>query len=442
MGLLSKCMKKIDLLNLEWSKNERDAHSVAPIVLELRERNFDCITGDIFSYIYYLMHYRPKVLLLTSFQGAKINHEVCSFAHSIGVKVITLIAEGNIRESAIEQMTWGHNDEKQLYFHKMLLWSQRSEKLIHKHFPELLGKTTVVGGVGFDRYKRLEFLSKKIFLKEINCLVNYKKIIGLAGWGFDKVHDTEFYFKNEKSIIANFQKGQKELHQKDFNLIQRHMYNIVKSNQDVLFILRPHPGLTDYYYDEFKKLKNLPNVYYSKPRECPFSTSDLISVSDLWGGYETTTCLEAWLLGKDTFLINPSGSDFNRDATYKGSLIVSNELDLERLIRATDLSLEFDGSENIKRQRNKIISDVIGFDDGENYLRAANEIEPVLLSIKDNPNYQSTVLLKKIGFFKLLKNIIRNINFFNNFRGLRLIEQNQIEGYVELYDKSSKKSKL
>ena len=36
-----------------------------------------------------------------------------------------------------------------------------------------------------------------------------------------------------------------------------------------------------------------------------------ISLSDLWITYESTTALEAWLLGVPTCLLNPSGTDFN-----------------------------------------------------------------------------------------------------------------------------------
>ena len=431
-------MKDIDVLNLEWPNSDRDVHATAPVINELRGRGFICVTGDIFSYLYYLMKYRPKVLLISNYQGATINHQLCSLANYLKIKVITLIAEGNIREAIIEQMTWGHNKEKKIHFEKMLLWSYRSESLMHQYFPQLLDKTSVVGGVGFDRYKRLKFLSKSKFIDKIKHTHNYKKVIGLAGWGFDRVHDTEFYFKNEKSILANFNEGQKQLHQNDFILIQEYMLEVAKNNPDILFILRPHPGLTDYYYDEFKELKHLSNVYYSKPRVCPYSTSDLISVSDLWGGYETTTCLEAWLMNKETFLLNPSGPEFNRDITAKGSYIISELKLYDEVVKSEcKIATLFENTEVIINERNKIISDVIGFDDGQNYLRAVEKIEPILLSIQTNPRYNIFSILRKLKFFYIFKNCIRNINFLNKLRGLRLTDQSQIERYITLYENKS-----
>lgn len=426
-------MQSIDVLSLEWPNNERDVHAVAPVIIELRNRNMICVTGDVFSYIFYLMKYKPKVLLLTSFQGALINHNLCKLASFLNIKIVSLIAEGNTRETAIEEMTWGNNKEQYLYFEKMLLWSYRSELLMHKHFPQLKGKTSVVGGVAFDRYKRLTFLSKEIFLDKIGYKFKCRKIVGLAGWGFDRIHDTEFYFKNEQSILADFNTGQKELHRNDFVLLQKIMFDVVKKNPDVLFILRPHPGLTDYFYDEFKLLQDFPNIYYSKPRLCPYSISDLISVSDLWGGYETTTCMEAWLIGKETFLINPSGGDFNRDITAKGSYQISDYQLLNKVVSSTDeIKNIIDKSSDVISQRKGIISGVIGFDDGKNYLRAVNEIEPIVLSASC-PKYNLITILKFVGVTNLIRSVVRNINLLNKVRGIRLTDQYQIERFITQY---------
>lgn len=432
-------MNEVDILSLEWPNSERDAHAIAPIILELRSRGRQCITGDIFSYLYYLVKYKPKVLLLTSFQGALINHHICKLSHFLGIKVVTLIAEGNTREVAIEEMTWGNNKERSLYFEKELLWSYRSQSLMHNYFPQLKGKTSVVGGVGFDRYKRLNFLKKSSFLKMVGNNDEYRKVIGLAGWGFDRIHETEFYYKNEKSILANYKKPQIELHRNDFILLQDILYKVISENTDVLFILRPHPGLTDYFYDEFKTLLSLSNIYYSKPRVCPFSISDLISASDLWGGYETTTCMEAWLLGKETFLINPSGGDFVRDITAKGSYQIATSEKFNAIVRSSEnINCICDDLSDVTSQRKDIISSVIGFDDGESYLRAVNEIEPII-DDANSPKYSIIAMLRFVGLKGLISSIVRNINIVNKIRCLRLTDQNQIERFIAQYKNVKKK---
>jgi len=431
--------KTIDVLNLEWPGNERDVNAVAPIILELRRRGYKCVTGDIFSYVFFLLKYRPKVLLITSFQGASINHNLCVLSKKLGIRVVTLIAEGNTREAAIEEMTWGNNKDRLLYFDKMLLWSNRSEALMHRYFPALKGRTSVVGGVGFDRYKRLLFLDKQSFVVNGKSIASYRLVVGLAGWGFDRVHDTEFYRANEKSILANFRTGQRELHINDFIKLQEIYKSVITNNPDVLFILKPHPGLTEYYYDEFKDLKLLDNVYYSMPRECKYSLSDLISVSDIWGGYETTTCLEAWLLEKNTFLLNPSGDNFNRDVTAKGSVILTNECQLNSVINEPEkLGGLNEQNSIIMGKRHEIIEDVIGFDDGKSYLRAVNEIVPVINKAK-YPSYNLWELSSKATYRSFFSCTMRNVGWLNKFRKLREIDQFQIEKGIALFDKAHKK---
>ncbi|MEH0667498.1 hypothetical protein H4F18_14410 [Vibrio scophthalmi] len=434
-------MKEIDVLNLEWPGNERDGFCVAPIILTLRSKGYKCVTGDIFSYLHYLCQYRPKILLITSFQGALINHKVCQEAKRLGIKVISLIAEGNIREKAIQQMTWGHNKTEEIYFEKMLIWSQRSQDLILKYFPKLEGRVLVSGGVGFDRYKLIPFKSKQAFIDEQVLTKKYDAFVGLAGWGFDRVYETEFYLKNKKSLHESMRPGQIELHREDFKLLTQYYHDLAISNPHVFFIVRPHPGLTEYDYDEFRKLKELPNVYYSKPRSCTYSISDLISVCDIWGGYETTTCMEAWLLGKQTFLFNPSGPDFIRDITANGSVIIVDYDEMNKsLSNVSEFIDNIASNKDIIDNRNKIIIDVIGYDDGKNHLRAVSEIEPVITSTQ-YPDYSKLDVLKGSKLSDFIKYTLRNINAINHIRGLRRLDQNQIERIIDIF-KSSKATQL
>lgn len=426
-------MKDIDVLNLEWPGNERDVHAVAPVILELRERGFLCVTGDVFSYQLYLLYYRPRVLLISNFQGAVINHDLCTIAHNLGIKVISLIAEGNVRESAIAQMTWGNNKAREVYFDKLLLWSSRSENFIHEYYPELKGKTKVTGNVAADRYKRLNFTSKQEFLDKEFPSFSASKVVGLAGWGFDRIHETSFFQGNKEVILKNSSLEQVLRHRSDFIELKAFYNKIIKDNPTVIFILRPHPGLTEEKYNEFLGLDKYPNIYYSQPRECRYSISDLISVSDLWGGYETTTCLEAWLLDKQTFLVNPSGGDFIRDITAEGSYIVSTYQKLDELVssnkKAEDIILN---STQIKLRKESIIEGVIGFNDGESYLRATTEVEDAL-NCTTKPKYNVGDVIFKLNPVNFIKNILRNINALNRLRGLREVDNSQVEKALLMY---------
>src|SRR5690606_15552880 len=92
-----------------------------------------------------------------------------------------------------------------------------------------------------------------------------------------------------------------------------------------------------------------------------------------------TTAIEAWLLDRQTLLINPD-PDFGRDELYKGSVIYSN---YETLQQAIDeyYSLGRVNSffhEELISQRNRIIRETIGFGDGCNHIRAAYYFEKTL----------------------------------------------------------------
>lgn len=54
------------------------------------------------------------------------------------------------------------------------------------------------------------------------------------------------------------------------------------------------------YYDEFSLVREYPNVITLQTEE---NIYDLINVSDLWITFDSTTALEAWLLGKRHYFI-------------------------------------------------------------------------------------------------------------------------------------------
>ena len=425
-------MIKIDILNLEWPENKRDSFVIAPILIELRRRGFSCISGDIFSYIDLLNRYRPKILLITSFQGAKINDWVCRIASSLGIKIISLMAEGNLREEVIDYMTWGNNLDRTIYFEKLLVWSDRSRDLIVKHFPTLEKRVSTVGAVGFDRYKYLKFKEKESFLNENGF--DYRKIIGFAGWSFDMVHDTPYFRKHKQTILKNFRPGQLELHRLDLEKIRRGLVRLVSSHQDVLFIARPHPSVLEKGYDEFQDIKKFKNVYYASPKSCEYSISDLINIADVWGGYETTTILEAWLLGKETFLYNPSGKDFNRDELCFGTFIAQTEDDLMKVfVDPINFSRNLLERRTIEIRRQEIIKNSIGFDDGLNFKRAAGIIEKVALT-SPNPIYNSSMIKAKLSILQNVKYHLSQLQVIRRLLGLRKIDNLQIENIIRIYE--------
>lgn len=417
----------VDILNLEWPQSDRDRHIVTPVYLYLQKKySLNIKVENIFQGFAAIKKYKPRLLLISNFGGAGVNHQIVKYAFLAGIKVVSLISEGNVKEEAADQYLWGWNKEKKLYVDRLLVWTDRSKEIFSKFYPKISEKIVVTGGTGFDRYKILSFISKKEFLKS-HGLEKYNRVIGIAAWGFDHFFG-DYYERHKIFYLEKFGIKQIEMHRTDLYLLQKIYAEMIIQNPNTLFVLRHHPGTLDYDKNEFKGLEGLPNVFRSSRKEnWQYKISDLISVSDLWIGYESTTALEAWLMKKATFLINPSRHDFVRENVYKGSPIAKNAAEAQEMIDKYFISGSLPGFEKREGEREKIIKDVIGFDDGRNYIRAAEEINKIL----NEP--EKTIELKKIPENKIWRQKIRyflmNLSGHPQFRDV----QKEVESYEALY---------
>ena len=424
-------LSNLDILNLEWSNSDRDLHIVTPVLVYLQKKyNITFETKSIFNGYYYLIKYKPKILVISNFAGAGINHEIVKLAYQMGIKVVTFISEGNVKEEASQQFLWGWNKDNILYLDKMLLWSQRSDDIFLSKYPNLKDKLVTTGATGFDRYKLLSFQNKKSFLENNN--LNYKKIIGIASWGFDHMFG-DYYKRNEKYYLDTFGQDQIAMHQCDLFEIQKIYKQLIESNQDTLFILRYHPGTIDFEKNEFYGLEKYKNVFISnKFTNHQYQISDLINISDLWIGYETTTALESWLLDKQTFLINPTRIDFIRENVHKGSPIVNSFEDAQNLIDEFFTNKTIKEFKKLQSFRDEIIKDVIEYGDGKNYIRASKEIMEIYNKPNKNIKYNYKLYIgmsKQIIKLMLSKTIMKKrwseLNYKSNFA----------KPYQEMYNK-------
>jgi hypothetical protein len=267
---------KLDILNLEWTDSDRDLHIVSPIITYLKKKySLNCKTKSIFNGYFYILFYRPKILLISNFQGGGINNNIVSVANQMGIKVISLISEGNVMKEDITQFLWGHNKKQKLDVKKLLVWSERSKELFIDKFPEVQEQIVAVGATGFDRYKLLEFENKNIFLKK-NNLQKFTKIIGIAAWGFDLLYGD--YFEQYKIHYNNIW-GEEQIlmHRQDLQKLQVIYKSLIENNPNILFILRYHPGTIDFEKNEFYGLEKYPNVFISnKFQNQNYQISDLI----------------------------------------------------------------------------------------------------------------------------------------------------------------------
>ena len=420
----------LDILNLEWPNSDRDIHIVTASLLHLKNKyNISYETKSIFNAYYYLIKYKPKMLILSNFVGAGINYQVADMAFNMGIKVVSFISEGNFKEEELDLYLYGKNcinRNNNIVIDKYFLWNRNSKELIVNKYSALENILYVTGATGFDRYKLLKYISKENFLLENN--LQYKKIIGIAGWAFGI-----FFNQNREYYISVYGKEQVAMHKEDLYKLNNIYKNLIINNPDILFILRYHPATINLKEDEFLELDKYKNVFISnRYKNNSYQISDLINISDLWIGYETTTALEAWLLNKTTFLINPTKSDFIRENIHKGSPIIGTEVEAQELIEEFFSNGTIEKFKDTESNRKKVIKDVIEYDDGKNYIRAAEEIIKVL-----NEEDRKIIFSIKIYFQaarQILKLILSKTIFKNRWSNLKY-KSDFAKKYQDMYSK-------
>ena len=426
-------MKRVDVLLLGWPRSERDFHITLPILFYLKKRyNLNVKYKNIFNGYYYINKYRPEILLISNYSGASTNHKIVKYAYLRGIKVVSLMSEGNIiSESTLDCYLWGHNKEKKLYVDLLLTWSERARNIILKKYPEYENIVKTSGATGFDRLINFKFLGKEYFLKE-NSFTKYKKVVCIATSGLDLYVDKK-YFESQKDIIySRVSKEQISRHRRDLYEIQDIYASLVKNNRDILFILRYHPGTVNFNLSEFSKIGKEDNVYISK--ECSdikYTFSELLNISDLWITYQSTSVLEAWLLKKTTILVNPSGSDFIREEGYRGSPICKDFPSLNKLVHQYYQTGELKEFVEKKKYREKAIKNVIGWDDGENHIRAGDIIYGLYISNSARSSTISPYINKK----EYLGYLISKTKASRFSRRIKRLKDRDISHLTEIYQK-------
>lgn len=355
----------------------RDIEMLLPLRY-FAERFLNCRFEHAFVYdVHAIYRKKPDVVCLPNTIGSALFFEISKYAHEQEIPVFALVSEGNFRTDGSFNY-WGYNTAKQFYQEYICAWSQRTGDFLKAELPELEDRIVVTGGTGFDRYSIYKFADRQEMLNKYDK-EKYKKVIGYAGWAFGKLTNEQgrgellYYFKNDTSRLDWCEEQRQK--------VEAILRELIENNPDTLFLLKKHPNeqnpsIIGECLNEMLLLENYPNVVYIKENE---NIHDLINVSDLWMAFESTTAIEAWLLDRQTLLINPD-PDFGRDELYKGSVIYSNYETLQQAIdeyysvgRVNDFF-----HEELISQRNRIIRETIGFGDGCNHIRAAYYFEKTL----------------------------------------------------------------
>ncbi|MBN1820933.1 MAG: hypothetical protein JXR31_03005 [Prolixibacteraceae bacterium] len=377
----------------------RDVELLIPLVY-YAEKYLNCQVSFKFIWdIFAIYREHPDIVILANTIGSKWIFQVAKYAHEQNITVFALISEGNFRTNGTFDY-WGYNTDKNFFQEYVCLWSERTRDFFIEKLSDFSHKMVLTGATGFDRYRIYQFPSKKEFLQK-KGLDHFQKVVGYAGWAFGKLY-SEIGRQELKYFMNDKPETWEEWVESQRLAVESILRQLIEKNSDTLFILKVHPNETHPHItvespNEMYRLKNYPNVLYLKDEE---PIHDLIAVSDIWTGFETTTAIEAWMLGKQTLLINPD-TDFNRDITYKGSVVARTyeqaQSYFDEFYKNGKIN-EFFSNEKIKL-RKSIIKDTIGFDDGLNHLRAAYYLKKSLDKSRQkviHPKFRLKYLLRSL----------------------------------------------
>lgn len=402
---VEKC--KCDILNLEWETNSRDTNIVEPVLCYLEWKYDLCVVRSNYeNFLWKLIWHNPKMVIVSNYTGAPENTLLVRQAKSLGIKVISLISEGDVKNGKTSsQFFWGWNKKKEKLVDAFLLWSERSRRIFLDFVPESKQfPMTVCGATGFDRYKLLSFMDKRTFLYKYQR--TQTRIIGIASWGFDQIESMKthpFYSDEQLQYL------------KRTRIRIRDAYcNMICAHPDTLFVLKVHPGARNHIEaTEFEGLSKLPNVLLLSLEE---SISDVINVSDYWIAFESTTTMEAWLLGKQTIFFNPTGGNFTHSKIVEGSPEIVDEKGLEITYKTFYQTGNIPGFDERAPQRKKLIEDIIQYADGQNHRRAAEKIWEVWntpvrrrIKLRDSKKELIKELLHEIKFQIQRRTPLRNM---------------------------------
>lgn len=136
------------------------------------------------NYLWKLLKYMPKMVVLSNYIGAPENFFLVKQVKRMGIKVVLLISERNVRNLDETSNSWGWNAKKESIVDLFLVWSERSKILFEKIIPESSDiSIKVSAATGFDRYFMFNYMERDTFLAKYRR--NERKIIGIAAWGFN-----------------------------------------------------------------------------------------------------------------------------------------------------------------------------------------------------------------------------------------------------------------
>lgn len=365
----------------------RDVEILLPVIYYL-ERYLNSSVEIAFIYdIHAIYRKNPDfVLIATNAIGSILHHKIGKYCTENKIPLFALISEGNMKTDGTFNY-WGHNKERSFLQEYLCMWSERTYDYFMEDLPQYKDKIVLTGATGFDRYQYYKFATKNEVLDKYQ-LGHYKKIITYAGWSFGMLF-------NEVSLkwLTKLYKGDPneyvEWLKKNMLLVEKQLRHVIENNPDILFILKRHPNEKNPHIlqkdrNEMTNLISYPNTLYLVNEE---EVHDLINISDIWLGFESTTVIESWLMDKNkpTIYLNPD-PNFNRDINYKGTVIAKNGPELQTLIKEfyKTASVKAFHTEELTNNRKNLIKSIIGFSDGMNHIRTGYYLDKTIQKLKND----------------------------------------------------------
>lgn len=353
-------MTKVDILNLEHtSYSSRDTESASLVCNYLRMQGLNVVEGCVFQGYELLLRYRPRVLYITGVEGANINVKVAQFAKYLGCKVVSQCGEGIFKHRFGKKyyLGWLYNEKYPI--DKWLLWNKRALDNFKEEVPEIYTTMCMAGSPGHDRYKIVQ--NKSV----LQIPEKYSTVIGVGCWTW---WPSSYKEEVQKDFVVN-----------EARRFEQELKKIIEHCQDTYFLLKEHPGSLSHEDGGIASCINYPNVQLLKDE----SIFDCIAASDIWLTVESTTATEAWLLNKQTALLNPSGIDWPlpRQGFH---LAQPNYPDADTWIKAIATYKKtghLPGFTDFKEQQEELLCDIAGHADGLNHVRTGN----IILDVLDEP---------------------------------------------------------
>jgi hypothetical protein len=354
------------ILFIEWSSKGRDFEIDLPLmyffenVLKWEVKYF-----SIFN-LPKILSINPDIVIMSNTTGATENLIIARLIEKSCISLFSHVSEGMFRENDIEEFVYGWNKKEKRFSETFsTVWSKKAYDMAIKHFPKLESFYKISGSIGFDKYS--------IYVKDKLGIKKYKKVIGYAGFDFHNI------LTKREQLIESLGRDK---FQKIIDLIDMTnsiLKNIIKNNPDILFLLKPHPGDGNKIPMEIEGLLGFKNIQIV---DKDTSIVSAIENSDIWLNINSSTNLEAWLLGKPSISFLTDESMFSSDVLY-GSILENNYEKIQNYIDEFYNTGKIQAFEEKKELRKKLISDYIGFADGLNHVRFMSFLKPYVEKIEN-----------------------------------------------------------